>query len=91
MSCLEGDVRLNPLALGNITQYYIRPEHYTEDFYFVNGELATGRVEVCVGGRFKTVCGEHWNHQGASVVCSQLGFARYGNHILHLQHNFASR
>ena len=80
--CLEGDIRLNPLTLGNISQYQINPQLYTEDYYFVNGELATGRVEVCVGGRYRTVCGEYWDHQSASVVCSQLGFSPYGNKIL---------
>ena len=49
-----------------------------EDVYFIKEELARGRVEVCIGGRYGTVCDNDWNFVDASVVCSQLGFSYYG-------------
>ena len=49
-----------------------------EDFYFIKDELARGRVEVCVSDTYETVCDDDWDYRDASVVCSQLGFSRYG-------------
>ena len=37
-----------------------------------------GRVEVCLRGRYGTICDEEWNHQDASVFCRQLGYSPYG-------------
>ena len=78
VSCVEGGVRLNPLTLGSITEYYADPESYTDYYYFIHNQLATGRLEVCIEGRYKTVCGEEWDYHGASVICSQLGLSPYG-------------
>ena len=57
-----------------------------EDFYFIKDELARGRVEVCIGDRYGTVCDDLWNYKAASVVCRQLGFSPYGKipSMLHL-------
>ena len=38
-----------------------------------------GRVEVCIDGRWGTVCSDH-QEQTAGAVCSQLGFPVGGMH-----------
>ena len=73
-TCSEGDIRL---GIGNLTEFYMTIDE-KEKYYFIKDELARGRVEICIDGRYGALCHDHFDPEDASVVCSQLGFSSYG-------------
>ena len=59
-TCIEGDVRL-------LTSDDFSDLTNVED---LRDDLERGRVEVCIDGRYGTVCdNEYWDNQDASVSC----------------------
>ena len=74
-TCTHGDVRL---AVGeNVDSFYQGLTDYNSAYYDKDG-LVSGRVEVCVSGRYGSVCQTPWTEEDASVVCKQLGHSEYG-------------
>ena len=49
-----------------------------QSYGLIYDELVIGRVEVCDGTSYGTLCRDSWNNEAASVVCSELGFSAFG-------------
>ena len=75
-TCIHGDVRL---AVGeDVDSFYQGLTDYNSAYYDNDRDWSSGRVEVCVSGRYGSVCQTPWTEEDASVVCKQLGLSEYG-------------
>lgn len=54
------------------------------DSHLYRGSDLSGRVEICIGGRYGTICDNSWSYKEASVVCRQLGYSPNGMRLHHL-------
>ena len=76
VSCVDGNVRLqNPDASS---------ESQLPSYDLIKDQVSRGIVEVCMNGNYSRVCDDGWDNRDASVVCSQMGFSRYGKSSFYL-------
>ena len=55
------------------------------DIHLVGGSSESeGMVEICYQNYWGTICDHSWDRRDAQVVCSQLGYPRYGNYTSHI-------
>ena len=67
------------LLLGQLT------ECDDTDVRLVGGKVSVnetfGRVEICFGGVWGTVCDDYWDNTEGTVVCRQLGLSSEGKPV----------
>ena len=71
---------LNISILADLFVYHVGEGTCVEgEVRLLDGTSSTnGRVEVCVEGRWLSVCDNGWTNEDAEVVCTQMGLAKVG-------------
>ena len=70
--CEDNDVRV---LIGDGDEYYTGE---TAGEMYIADSLATGRIELCYQGLWRTLCKNSWSREDAAVACNQLGFSKAG-------------
>lgn len=76
--CAEFDARI---IIGDEDTYY-SDMNSQDPTYYIDGNLAAGRIELCLKGIWNPVCQDFWSEDETAVVCHQLGFSRYGTCLI---------
>ncbi len=60
---------------------YVKFVNENENPVRIKDEISQGAVIMCMNGTFHSICDVGWDNQDASVLCSEMGFSRYGKLI----------
>ena len=77
MNCVGDEVELKFCTASTETEYCSHNKTagvVCQNLRLVGGLVNSGRLEVYTGGRWGTVCDDHWDMEDTNVACSQLGF-----------------
>ena len=78
VQCEDYSLRLIPEVDLTAEQLYLTEDTLsTNDF--IDDEIHRGRLEVCMGENWTSICyDQSWENEDAAVACKQLGFAAFG-------------